>query len=112
MVAAQADGRGRYGMATKTKTRVALRVSLRQRKVLLERLRREVGAVVEDLTGTAETMRVVSPPGRRTATERAAVKLVMLEQVRLRGELARLWGEYETLALRETQRGGSARRAA
>ncbi|HET7771742.1 MAG TPA: hypothetical protein VFN74_23415 [Chloroflexota bacterium] len=66
--------------------------------MLLQRLRREVEEVVEDLNGTAETMRVLSVAERRSRAEQAAARLIEDEQARLRGELMRLWGEYDTLS--------------
>ncbi len=89
-----------------------LPVTLEQRHVLLERLRREVGDVVEDLTGTAETMRVLSAPERRTPREEATARLISSEQTRLREELVRLWGEYETVAARAAPRRRSSSRKA
>src|SRR5687768_1317986 len=93
-----------------------LKVTLEQRRVLLQRLRREVEEVVEDLNGTAETMRVISISEHRSRTEQATARLIEDEQARLRGELMRLWGEYETLsspgAARRAQRSQRAQPAA
>ena len=75
-----------------------LKVTLEQRRVLLQRLRREVEEVVEDLTGTAETMRVLSVAEQRSRAEQVAARLIEDEQARLRGGLMRLWGEYDTLS--------------
>jgi len=79
-------------------------VTLQQRRVLLERVRAEVERVVEEISATAETLRAIGAGGTggapTTETERAALRLLHDEQLRLQLELARLTGEYEALALR------------
>lgn len=81
-----------------------LKITLAQRRVLLDRIRREVETVVEDLAGTGETLRLIDQTGRPTASADAEA-LVRSEQRRLQSELQRLWDEYATLEYR----GGAAR---
>src|SRR5688500_4476844 len=74
------------------------KVTIEQRSLQLQRLRREVEDGVEDLNGTAETMRVLSVVEHRSRAEQEAARLIEDEQARLRGDLMRLWSECDTLS--------------
>jgi hypothetical protein len=81
---------------------VARRITLAQRRVLLRRIRAEVAGVVEEIEGTAESLRAIGGAAREaTETDRATMRLIESEQRRQQMELRRLFGEYESLALRE-----------
>lgn len=85
---------------------VARRVTLAQREALLQRLRLEVESVVEDIQATAESLRGITDVTREpTSTERSTMRLIEDEQRRQQMELARLFGEYESLALRRAPTG-------
>src|SRR5687767_13434453 len=81
--------------------RVGRRMTLEQRRVLLERIRQEVEGVVEDIQATAASLGVVVDKEREVgATERATLNLLWEEQRRQQLELMRLYGEYASLAFR------------
>lgn len=91
-------------MPTSTKQKrgaVGRRVTLQQRQALLERIRAQVAAVVEDVEAAAETIRVISAGSRPpTQLEQAALQLVGAQQRRQQLELVRLCDEYESVAFR------------
>ena len=80
--------------------RVGRRMTLEQRRVLLQRIRREVEGVVEDIQATAASLGAAGGTGNVGATERATLHLIWEEQQRQRLELERLYGEYDSLAFR------------
>src|SRR5688500_13343733 len=81
--------------------RVGRRMTLQQRRALLERIRREVESVVEDIQATAASLGAVGDHAREVSpTERTTLTLLWEEQDRQRLELMRLSGEYESLAFR------------
>ena len=81
--------------------RVGRRMTLEQRRVLLERIRKEVEGVVEDIQATAASLEAVGGKEREAGpTERATMSLIFEEQRRQQLELARLFGEYDSLAFR------------
>ena len=80
---------------------VARRITLAQRDALLKRLRAEVDGVVEEIQAIAESLRAIDAAKHDpTQTELATLHLLRDEQQRQQLELRRLFGEYETLALR------------
>jgi hypothetical protein len=80
---------------------VGRRMTLEQRHVLLERIRKEVEGVVEDIQATAASLGAAADKERMVgATERATLNLIWEEQQRQRLELERLYGEYDSLAFR------------
>ena len=91
-------------MATKTRRPGRLKVTIEQRRVLLDRLRHDVANVVEDLAGTGESLSILAEAGEPAAPiELEAARLIRLEQQRLKAELQHLWDEYATM---EYRRGG------
>ena len=84
---------------------VARRITLAQRRVLLQRIRGEVARVVEEIEGMAESLRSIDAVRRElTAADRDVLRLFDIEQRRQEAELRRLCGEYESLALRQRPR--------
>lgn len=80
---------------------VGRRVTLEQRRALLERIRADVANVVEDIVATSATLSAVGETERvATPADRATVRLIEAEQRRQQLELARLYGEYDSLAFR------------
>ena len=77
------------------------RMTLEQRRVLLERIRKEVEDVVEDIQATAASLEAVADKEPETGSSgRATVTLIWEQQRRHQLELARLYGEYDSLAFR------------
>ena len=76
------------------------RMTLEQRRVLLERIRAEVEGVVEEIQATAASLASVRASDRVSEAERATLGLIGEAQRCQQLELARLYGEYESLALR------------
>ena len=77
------------------------RITLAQRRVLLQRIRDEVAGVVEDITATAASLNAIYGTERTaTPTERATMRLIEDEQRRHQLELTRLYAEYQSLAFR------------
>lgn len=90
-------------MSVLARSKLRVRVSLAQRRALLERLRRDVATAIEDLTAAAASLRAIES-GRSTdqpltPDERAALQLIRAEQRRLRQELRRVWEEFAQLRL-------------
>ena len=80
---------------------VGRKVTLQQRRILLERLRADVARVVEDVEAATASLRAVAEEKQpRTATETATLRLLEAEQRRNQLELRRLYQEYEGLAFR------------
>src|SRR5687768_11855797 len=78
--------------------RVARRITLEQRRVLLERIRRDVAGVVEDIQASAASLEAVGVKSREvSAAERAMIQMIGQEQQRQQLELVRLYGEYRSL---------------
>jgi len=92
---------------------VGRRVTLRQRQALVERIRAEVAAIVEDVEAAAETIRVISAGARPpTPLEQTALRLAGEAQRRQQLELVRLSREYESVAFRVAPTGAAPARAA
>ena len=84
----------------------------KERRALLERIRREVEVVVEDIQATATSLESLDAESREAGpTERATLRLIREEQQRQQLELARLHREYDSLGLAGST-GGSERAAA
>ena len=80
-------------------------MTLEQRRVMLERIRREVEGVVEDIQATAASLGAVSTrESELSLTERATLRLIVDEQWRQQLELTRLYGEYNSLTFRRSAR--------
>jgi hypothetical protein len=92
---------------------VGRRLTLQQRQALLERIRAEVAAIVEDVEAAAETIRIITTTHRApTQLEQAALQLVGAEQRRQQLELTRLYQEYESVAFRVAPTGAAPAQAA
>ena len=80
--------------------RVGLGMTIEQRRVVLEGIRREWAGVGEDIEATAATLGVVgsgNEPREAGLAERATLQLLWDEQLRQQGELTRLFGECDSL---------------
>ena len=76
----------------------ARRMTLAQRRVLLERIRRDVEGVVEDIQAAAASLEAVGGESREARpSDRAMMQLIWDEQQRQQLELLRLYGEYRSL---------------
>jgi hypothetical protein len=92
---------------------VGRRITLERRQALVERIRAEVAAIVEDVEAAAETIRVISSGSRApTPFEQTALQLVGEQQRRQQLELVRLSREYESVAFRIAPTGVAPARAA
>ena len=76
------------------------RMTIQQRRVLLERIRAEVERVVEEIHATAASLASVRASDRVSEADRATLGLIGEAQRCQQLELTRLYGEYESLAFK------------